>query len=40
MTSVPHKKILHWANVCFSEYEYFKDELAEFEMIYKFCELL
>jgi len=26
----PCKKILHWANVCFSECGYFKTELAEF----------
>jgi len=22
VTSVPSKKLLHWANVCFSEHEY------------------
>jgi len=28
--SVTSKKSLHWANVCFSEHEYFKLGLAEF----------
>jgi len=28
--SVRCKNILHWANVCFSEHEYFNAELAEF----------
>jgi len=26
----PSKKILHWANICCSEYGYFKTKLAEF----------
>jgi len=38
--SVPSKKVLHWANVCFSDHEYFKPESTEFQMNYKLCELL
>ena len=33
--SIPSKKILYWAMVCFSEHNYFKAELPEFEMNYK-----
>ena len=37
--SVPSKIILHWANICFSEHDYFRDEQVEFSMNYKLCEL-
>jgi len=36
----PLKKILHWANACFGEHEYFKADLAEFYMIYMLRDLL
>jgi len=35
-----HEKILHRANVSFSEHKYFKAELADFEVNYKLFELL
>jgi len=38
--SVPSEKISHWAIVCFSEHNYFKAELADFEMNYKLFEWL
>jgi len=34
------KKTLQWAFLCLSEHGFFKTELAEFEMNYKFCEFL
>jgi len=37
--SVPPKKILDWANVCFSEHEHFMSELAEFQINCKLGEL-
>ena len=37
--SVPSKIILHWANIYFSEHDYFKDEQVEFSINYKLCEL-
>ena len=37
--SVPSKIILHWANICFSDRNYFRDEQVEFSMNYKPCEL-
>jgi len=37
--SVPSKIILHWASICFSEHDYFRDEQVEFSMNYKLCEL-
>ena len=37
--SVPSKLILHWTNICFSEYDYFRAEQVEFSMNYKLCEL-
>jgi len=40
VVSVPFQKISRWENVCFSEHEYFKAALVEFEMIYRLCELL
>jgi len=38
--SVSSKKVLRWANVNFSEHEYFEVEITEGKMIYKLCELL
>jgi len=35
-----HEKILHRANVSFSEHKYFKAELADFEVNYKLFESL
>jgi len=37
--SVPCKIILHRANICFSEHDYFRAEQVEFSMNYKLCEL-
>ena len=37
--SVPSNIILHWANICFSEHDYFRAEYVEFSMNYKLCEL-
>jgi len=37
--SVPSNIILHWANICFSEHDYFRDEQVGFSMNYKLCEL-
>jgi len=37
--SVPSKIILHWANICFSENDYFRADQVEFSMNYKHCEL-
>jgi len=37
--SVPSKIILHWRNICFSEYDYFRAEWVEFSINYKLCEL-
>jgi len=37
--SVPSKIILHWANICFSEHDYFRAEKVEFSMNYKLYEL-
>jgi len=36
--SVPFKIILHWANICFSEHDYFRAEKVEFSTNYTFCE--
>jgi len=33
--SVPSKIILHWANICFSEHDYFRNEQVEFSMTYE-----
>ena len=37
--SVPSKIILNWANICFSEHDYFRTEWVEFSVNYKLCEL-
>jgi len=36
--SVPSKIILHWANICFSENDYFRADQVEFSMNYKHYE--
>jgi len=37
--NVPSKIILHWANICFSEHDYFRAEKVEFSMNYQLCGL-
>jgi len=39
LISAPSKIILHWANICFSEDDYFRAEYVEFSMNYTLCEL-
>jgi len=39
LTISPSKTILHWANIFFSEHDYFWDEQVKFSMNYKLCEL-